>query len=73
MPMNKLYELTQNYARRIGEASGSNINTLPISTNGIGRFSISAPQETALRLALMEQNWFLPLITTRDVDQIRAR
>ncbi|EOU9990900.1 P2 family phage major capsid protein, partial [Yersinia enterocolitica] len=73
MPMNKLYELTQNYARRIGEASGSNINTLPISTNGIGRFSISAPQETALRLALMEQNWFLPLITTRDVDQIRGQ
>ncbi|EOI6869047.1 phage major capsid protein, P2 family [Yersinia enterocolitica] len=73
MPMNKLYELTQNYARRIGEASGSNINTLPLSTNGIGRFSISAPQETSLRLALMEQNWFLPLITTRDVDQIRGQ
>ncbi|MBW5829172.1 phage major capsid protein, P2 family [Yersinia kristensenii] len=73
MPMNKLYELTQNYARRIGEASGSNVNTLPLSTNGIGRFSISPPQESALRLALMEQGWFMPLITVRDVDQIRGQ
>ncbi|WP_145507685.1 phage major capsid protein, P2 family [Yersinia hibernica] len=73
MSMNKLYELTQNYARRIGEASGSNVDALPISTNGIGRFSISPPQETALRLALMDENWFLPLITTRDVAQIRGQ
>lgn len=73
MPMNKLYELTQAYAKKIGEASGANVNSLPIGTNGIGRFSISPPQETALRLALMESNWFLPLITLRDVTQIRGQ
>lgn len=73
MSMNRLYELTQSYARKIGEASGANINSLPIGTNGIGRFSISPPQETALRLALMEANWFLPLITMRDVSQIRGQ
>ncbi|AJJ57990.1 phage major capsid protein, P2 family [Yersinia pseudotuberculosis] len=73
MPMNKLYELAHNYARRIGEASGSNINSLPLGPTGIGKFSISAPQENALRLALMEQNWFLPLITSRDVAQIRGQ
>lgn len=73
MPMNRLYALAQNYARQIGEASGADINTLPLTTNGIGKFSISPPQETALRLALMENNWFLPLITTRDVSQIRGQ
>lgn len=73
MPMNKLYELIQAYARKIGEASGANINALPLGANGIGRFSISPPQETALRLALMESNWFLPLITMRDVTQIRGQ
>lgn len=73
MTMNKLYELTQAYARKIGEASGANVNSLPLGTNGIGRFSISPPQETALRLALMESNWFLPLITMRDVSQIRGQ
>ncbi|PVZ87915.1 phage major capsid protein, P2 family [Serratia sp. S1B] len=73
MPMNRLYELIQAYARRIGEASGANVNSLPLGTNGIGRFSISPPQETSLRLALMESNWFLPLITMRDVSQIRGQ
>lgn len=73
MSMNRLYELIHAYARKIGEASGANINSLPLGTNGIGRFSISPPQETALRLALMESNWFLPMITMRDVTQIRGQ
>ncbi|WP_427192612.1 phage major capsid protein, P2 family [Serratia marcescens] len=73
MPMNKLYALTQAYARKIGEASGTDVKSLPLSTSGIGRFSISPPQETALRLALMDANWFLPLVTTRDVSQIRGQ
>lgn len=73
MPMNKLYSLIQNYARRIGEASGADIASLPLGPTGIGRFSISPPQETSLRLALMEANWFLPLITMRDVSQIRGQ
>ncbi|ALX92725.1 capsid protein [Serratia fonticola] len=73
MSMNRIYELIHAYAKKIGEASGANINTLPLGTNGIGRFSISPPQETALRLALMESNWFLPMITMRDVTQIRGQ
>lgn len=73
MPMNKLYALTQAYARKIGEASGTDVKSLPLGANGIGRFSISPPQESALRLALMDSNWFLPLITTRDVSQIRGQ
>lgn len=73
MPMNRLYALARHYARSLGEASGADINALPLSANGIGRFSISPPQENALRLALMEQNWFLPLLTNRDVTQIRGQ
>lgn len=70
---NRLYQLIQAYARRIGEASGVDEKSLPYHRNGIGRFAISPPQETAIRLALMEQNWFLPLITNREVSQIRGQ
>ncbi|ENP2075034.1 P2 family phage major capsid protein [Klebsiella michiganensis] len=70
---NRFYQLIQAYARRIAEASGQDISNLPLSPNGIGRFAISPPQENALRLALMEANWFLPLITNRDVAQIRGQ
>ena len=70
---NKLYQLVQAYARHIGGASGLDESSLPYHQNGIGRFAISPPQETAIRLALMEQNWFLPLITNREVSQIRGQ
>ncbi|HHQ6595627.1 TPA: phage major capsid protein, P2 family [Serratia fonticola] len=73
MSMNKLYQLAHMYARRIAEASGADVNSLPLSTNGIGKFSISPPQENQLRLALMQSNWFLPLITNRSTDQIRGQ
>lgn len=70
---NRLNQLIQAYARRIGGASGMDEQSLPYHSRGIGQFSISPPQETALRLALMEENWFLPLLTNKEVAQIRGQ
>lgn len=71
--INRMYELTSAYCRHVAQATGGDLSKLPLTNTGVGLFSISPPQETALRLALMEANWFLPLIHVRETAQIRGQ
>lgn len=71
--INRMYELTSAYCRHVAQATGGDLSKLPLTNTGVGLFSIIPPQETALRLALMEANWFLPLIHVRETAQIRGQ
>lgn len=61
--MNRMYSLTSAYCRHIAQATGLELSTLPLTNTGVGLFSISPPQETALRLALMEKTGFCHCFT----------